>query len=125
MARGRCEPHACQYGHACRVAANRRLAAADVALALFAWGVASTQPEADAMSGIGPTDSRRQNRALHRLKRDPEATRRQLWHIGAGEQTLDALVQAGAIATNGDPDTFRLTERGADLLASRPWPSTY
>lgn len=67
----------------------------------------------------------RQNRALHRLHRDPELTRRQLWIVGAGDRELDALLEDGAIALDEHTDTFSLTPAGAQLLATRGWGPTY
>lgn len=73
---------------------------------------------------MSPLDTRRQNRALHRLRRDPELRRTQLWHVGAGDQALDALLSSGAIAHDPNTDMFSITPAGELLLAERGW-STY
>jgi hypothetical protein len=67
----------------------------------------------------------RQNRALHRLHRDPELRRAQLWTVGVPNVELDALLEQGAIACEPLTDTFRLTPAGEQLLASRGWGPTY
>lgn len=66
----------------------------------------------------------RQNRALHRLLREPELTRRQLWIVGAANRELDALLDMGAIARDQRTDTFSISPIGERLLAARGW-STY
>jgi len=67
----------------------------------------------------------RQNRALHRLRRDPELRRSQLWCVGAGDQALQALLNVGAIAHEPRTDTFSITPAGELLLAVRGFGPTY
>lgn len=74
---------------------------------------------------MSPTDERRQNRALHRLLRDPELTRPQLWNVGAGNAALAPLLESGAIALDARTEVFSLTPRGKQLLAQRGWGPTY
>lgn len=74
---------------------------------------------------MSPRDERRQNRALHRLRRDPELRRGQLWCIGAGDQAIDALLSSGAIAHEPNTDLFSITPEGERLLAARGWGPTY
>lgn len=80
----------------------------------------------DVPEGVKLPDYRvlRQNRALHRLRREPELTRRQLWIVGAADRELDALLDMGAIARDHRTDTFSISPIGERLLAARGW-TTY